>query len=353
MALDFRDEVCYTGENDAETGRFYLPRQYLPQSNGRACDEGSGDKGAIDLKIRKIALIGAGAIGAYLIWSFEGAAGVTFTAVAEGTRRERLERDGIVINGAHYPLRVREPGHAGPQDLIFIATKYGALDEAIAMLPPLIGPDTLVLSLLNGVDSEDRVARAVGREHVVHSVIRIASRRTEAGVQFDPDRVIGLSFGLPGAGAEEKGKMDALSALFAGTRLRWRPSDDILTDIWLKFASNIANNLPQAVIGAPAGLYQKSEHGLFLAQKLWSEAAAVAAARGVRLPEDVLIFPGQSPAAKYSTLQDLEAGRHTEIDMFAGHMVRMAEETGISVPYCEYTLHAIKALEEKNDGLFD
>lgn len=305
------------------------------------------------MKIRRVALIGAGAVGAYLIWSFERTAGITLTVVAEETRAERLKRDGIIINGTHYPLCVQEPSQAGPQDLVFISTKYSALDEALAMLPPLMGPNTLVLSLLNGVDSEDRVARAVGPEHVVHSVIRIASQRTGAEVRFDPDRVIGLSFGLPDARAEEQWKLEVLSALFAESRLRWQLSDDIVTDIWLKYASNIANNLPQAVIGAPAGLYLKSEHGLFLAQKLWFEVVAVAAAKGIHLAEDVLIFPGQSPSARYSTLQDLEAGRHAEIDMFAGHMLRMAEEAGISVPYCEYTFHVIKAMEEKNDGLFD
>lgn len=304
------------------------------------------------MKIRKVALIGVGAIGAYLIWSFDGVSDAAFTVVAEGARRERLERDGIVINGVRYPLQVQEPGQAGPQDLIFLATKYGALDEAIAMLPPLIGPNTLVLSLLNGVDSEERVARAVGAAHVVHTVIRIASQRTGTGVRFDPERVIGLNFGLTDDRAEERWKLEVLSALFANTRLRWSCPEDILTDIWMKFASNIANNLPQAIIGAPACLYTNSEHGRFLAQKLWDEAAAVAAARGIHLPEEVLIFPGQSSAAKYSTLQDLEAGRPTEIDMFAGHMLRMAAEAGIAVPYCEYTYHAIKALEEKNDGLF-
>lgn len=304
------------------------------------------------MELRKIALIGAGAIGAYLIWSFEDAADVTFTVIAEGERAERLERDGVRINGERHSLRVREPARAGEQDVVFIATKYGALDEAIAMLPPMIGPDTLVLSLLNGVDSEERLARAVGPEHVVHSVIRIASHRTREGVSFDPERVIGLYFGLPGTGPEDRRKTEALSELFARTRLRWHQSEDILTDIWLKFASNIANNLPQAVLGTSASLYLKSEHGRFLAQKLWSEVAAVAAAHGVRLAEEVLIFPGQSASAKYSTLQDLEAGRHTEIDMFAGQMMRMGEQTGVPTPYCEYTYHAIKALEEKNDGLF-
>ena len=306
------------------------------------------------MNIRKVALIGAGAIGGYLIWGFDGVAGITFTVVAEGARRERLERDGVTINGLRYPVQVREPGQAGPQDLIFIATKYSGLDEAVAMLPPLVGPDTLVLSLLNGVDSEERVAQAIGAEHVVHALIRIASRRTQEGIRFDTqDPVNCICFGLPKDRAQERGKLEALSELLSRTRLGWSIPEDIRAEIWLKYASNIANNLPQAVIGVSSSLYRRGEHGRFLAQKLWTEVAAVAAVRGIRLAEEVLIFPDRSAAAKYSTLQDLEAGRHTEIDMFAGQMLRMAAEAGISVPYCEYTYHAIKALEEKNDGLFD
>ena len=59
------------------------------------------------------------------------------------------------------------------------------------------------------------------------------------------------------------------------------------------------------------------------------------------------------PTARYSTLQDLDAGRHTEIDMFSGALVRMGKELGVPTPYNEYTYHMIKALEEKNDGFFD
>ena len=303
---------------------------------------------------RKVALIGAGAVGGYVIWGFDGAAGVTFTVVAEGARRERLERGGVTINGQRHSVQVREPGQAGAQDVVFIATKYGGLDEAVAMLPPLIGPDTLVLSLLNGVDSEERVAQAIGAEHVVHSLIRISSRRTQEGICFDTrDPVNCICFGLPKDRARERGKLEVLSELLSRTRICWSIPEDILGEIWLKYASNIANNLPQAVIGVPASLYRSSEHGRFLAQKLWTEAAAVAAVRGITLAEEVFIFPDRFAAAKYSTLQDLEAGRHTEIDMFAGQMLRMAAEAGIPVPYCEYTYHAIKALEEKNDGLFD
>ena len=68
------------------------------------------------MKIRRIALIGAGAVGAYLIWSFEKTADITFTVVAEGTHAERLKRDGIIINGIHYPLHVQEPSQFGLTD---------------------------------------------------------------------------------------------------------------------------------------------------------------------------------------------------------------------------------------------
>ena len=92
--------------------------------------------------------------------------------------------------------------------------------------------------------------------------------------------------------------------------------------------------------------------------RLWSGALlmAIAAAKGI----DLSIVDKNSgrgsavpPDARYSTLQDIDAGRHTEIDMFSGALMRMGKELGIPTPYNEYTYHMIKALEEKNDGLFD
>ena len=90
-----------------------------------------------------------------------------------------------------------------------------------------------------------------------------------------------------------------------------------------------------------------------VATGLWQEVVQVAAKKGVRLPERLLLFRGTVKEARFSTLQDLDAGRHTEIDIFAGEMMRMGKEFEIPVPYCEYTYHMIKALEEKNDGKFN
>ena len=93
-----------------------------------------------------------------------------------------------------------------------------------------------------------------------------------------------------------------------------------------------------------------------ISEGLRQELEAIAAAKGIDISKAAASSSHGSavpPSARYSTLQDLDAGRHTEIDMFSGALIRMGKESGIPTPYNEYTYHMIKALEEKNDGLFD
>lgn len=99
--------------------------------------------------------------------------------------------------------------------------------------------------------------------------------------------------------------------------------------------------------------YIDSTYVHHIAASLWKEVSQVANAKGIPLQEELILFQGPKPDARFSTLQDLDEGRHTEIEMFAGEMMRMGKECQIAVPYCEYTYHLIKALEEKNDGKFE
>ena len=108
-------------------------------------------------------------------------------------------------------------------------------------------------------------------------------------------------------------------------------------------------------MGAGVGCYEDSEHMSAIREGLRREVEAVAKAKGIDLSK-INAKSGRGSAvkasARYSTLQDIDAGRHTEIDMFSGAMMRMGKELGIATPYNEYTYHMIKALEEKNDGRF-
>ena len=128
--------------------------------------------------------------------------------------------------------------------------------------------------------------------------------------------------------------------------------EDIIQDQWAKYASNICYNLPQAVLDLPFGAYIDSEHVAFLRNKLFDEVHQVGAALGIEVLKPSPAWDSCAKTARFSTLQDLDAGRHTEIDMFAGVLMEKARSLGISVPFTEYTYHAIKAIEEKNDGKF-
>ena len=174
-------------------------------------------------------------------------------------------------------------------------------------------------------------------------------------MRFNPEKTIGIVFGEAQAPFESE-RVLAIEALMRSADIHIRHTDCINEEIWCKFRLNVCNNLPQAVIGAGLGCYRDSEHMRAIKEGLRRELEDIAAAKGI----DMSKCPASSgrgsavpPSVRYSTLQDLDAGRHTEIDMFSGALMAMGKELGIPTPYNEYTYHIIKALEEKNDGLFD
>ena len=210
------------------------------------------------------------------------------------------------------------------------------------------------MSLMNGVDSEEIIAEQIGKSHILPAVIKVASHREADGYHFDPETTLGIIFGEYEAPYESE-RVKAMKELFAGTGIHYRSTEYAIEEVWCKFRLNVCNNLPQAILGAGVGCYEDSEHMSAIREGLRREVEAVAKAKGIDLSK-INAKSGRGSAvkasARYSTLQDIDAGRHTEIDMFSGAMMRMGKELGIATPYNEYTYHMIKALEEKNDGVF-
>lgn len=306
------------------------------------------------MKIQSVAILGAGAVGCYVLWGLADKAAANslqLGVVAEGSRAERLRQNGCTINGQVYHPQVWTPQQAHGVDLLIVALKYGALPGALDSIRTIVSERTVVMSLMNGVDSEELIAAQVGAAHVLPALIKVASRRTEDGVRFDPETTIGIIYGELTAPFDSD-RVQAVRALFADTGIHFRVTEHIREEIWSKFRLNVCNNLPQAILGAGVGCYSDSAHIKAISDGLRRELEAIAAAKGIDLSAST---HGSTvpPTARYSTLQDLDAGRHTEIDMFSGALMRMGRELGIPTPYNEYTYHMIKALEEKNDGLFD
>ena len=307
------------------------------------------------MKIKSVAVLGAGAVGSYVIWGLSEKADIRLGVIAEGERAERLKKNGCAINGKIYHPEVWTPDEAHDVDLMVVALKYGSLEGALETIQKATGEHTAIMSLMNGVDSEEIIGRTVGMEHMLPALIKVASHKEEDGYHFDPPTTLGIIFGEPTAPFDRE-RVKAVEELFADTGIHFRSTEYIQEEIWCKFRLNVCSNLPQAILGAGVGCYRDSVHMKAISDGLKRELEAVAQAKGIDMSKTESSSGRGSavpPSARYSTLQDLDAGRHTEIDMFSGALVRMGEELGIPVPYNEYTYHMIKALEEKNDGRFE
>ena len=306
---------------------------------------------------KKVGILGAGAVGAYIIWGLSKRKDVELYLIADGERKARLADKGLKINGSDYKPEVLSPAEANNKDLdlLVVSVKYNALPAAIEDIKNIVTDNTTILCPMNGVDSEELIAEAVGHDRIIYSLIKIASERVENEIEFNPETTVGLIYGEVDK-KKTKDRVESLNSLWEGTGIRYRACDNIVPEIWAKFMLNVGNNLPQAVIGVGMGSYDDSQHMSYLREKMRAEVRAIAEAKGVSfegMSEKQMLGAPAKPWAKFSTLQDIAAKRHSEIDMFSGAVVRMGQELGIPTPFNDYTYHAIKAIEEKNDGLFD
>ena len=150
------------------------------------------------MKIQSVAILGAGAVGCYVLWGLADKAAANslqLCVVAEGSRAERLRQNGCTINGQVYHPQVWTPQQAHGVDLLIVALKYGALPGALDSIKAVTGPHTTIMSLMNGVNSEDIIASAVGGEHLLYSLIKVASHKEVDGFHFDPATTVGIIFG--------------------------------------------------------------------------------------------------------------------------------------------------------------
>lgn len=307
-------------------------------------------------EIKKAAVVGAGAVGSYVLWGLREKLGRGLCMIAEGERAERLKKYGIIANGDKLDIPVRTPeeaGAGGGPDLLVVALKYGSLRGALPQIAKAVGAHTIVMSLMNGIDSEEVISEVIPKEQVLYSLIKIASERIGNEVRFKPPA--GESYGIfiGETDGKESDRVRAVRNLFENTPVVCHVSDRILQNIWTKYALNIAFNIPQAMIGCGLGVYRDSRYVKDMQDCLLEEVMQVAAAKGIRIIREEALNAQVADARRFSTLQDLDAGRHTEIDMLCGAMIPMGEECGVPTPYNRMAYDMIHALEEKNDGKFN
>jgi 2-dehydropantoate 2-reductase len=272
------------------------------------------------MKLEKVALIGLGAMGSFFAPRLNSHLGSSFRVIAAGERKDRLEARGVTINGVNHRFTIIAPNdQTGPADLVIIAVKDTGLHQAIADIKNQVGPNTLILSVLNGVDSEEQVAAVYGWEHVLYSYMRISIVMTNGAADFNPDAGK-IHFG--------EAKNDVLSvrvlavkALFDACGIPYEIDNDMILGMWFKFMCNVGENMTCALWASPSALFKRANTptssgaarcGRSSASRISSASAGTGRNRRAGTDHQTLPFPN-----KASTLQDLENRRPTEVAMFA------------------------------------
>lgn len=305
------------------------------------------------MRIQKAALIGLGAMGAFFAPMLEAGLGREhFRVIADGERKRRLESRGVTLNGVNYRFPVVAPDAEGdPADLVIIAVKSTGLEQAIRDIRNQVGPETQILCVMNGVDSEERVAAVYGWERVLYSYMRVSIVMRDGTADFDPEKG-SVHFG-EAKNDSLSPRVERIKELFDACGVRYEIDRDMIRGMWFKFMCNIGENMTCALLGVPFGMFQVSRHANQIRHRAMREVAEIANRLGIDLGEADIEQQETTIRAipfynKPSTLQDLEQGRATEIRMFAGRVVRLGQELGVDTPINWMFYHGIRVCEEKN-----
>jgi len=311
-------------------------------------------KGKMLKAIERIAIFGAGAMGAAYAGLFTDNSDIHVCFAARSDRFARLDGATINVNGRNYTIPVVHPDRvARPFDLVLVALKHHHLTEAVFKdINALTGPDTLVLSVMNGLESEKLLGHAFGHEKIVPAIaVGIDAVHENNSFTFaNPGKIIfGNDPALPNADDTER--LERIKTALDQGGIPNEISPDILRTMWWKFMVNVGVNQASAVLGAPYGIFQNLPEARALMVALMQEVVVLAQHRGINLQSSDIeqwldMLYTLSPDGKTSMLQDMEAKRKTEVEIFAGAVEVMGKEDAIPTPVNSTFLNLIRVKEK-------
>ncbi|MCE2908991.1 MAG: 2-dehydropantoate 2-reductase [Burkholderiaceae bacterium] len=319
----------------------------------------------------KFTIVGAGAIGGYLGTRLA-LAGEDVTFIARRRNLEAINAEGfrlVLEDGTQEHARnvraVERMAEAGPQDVVLLTLKAHQLREVVAELPALYGPDTVVVSMVNGVpwwyfhalggphegravtrvDPDGAIARAIPPERVIGSVVYPAAELVAPGLV---KLVEGNRFTVGEPSNERTPRVEALSQALMKAGFKAPVSRDIRSELWIKLWGNLSFNPISALTHATLEGICRFAPTRELARRMMAEGQSVAEALGVRFKitlEQRLAGAEAVGAHKTSMLQDVEAGRALELEALVGAVIELGQIAGVATPTIEAVYAATKLLE--------
>jgi 2-dehydropantoate 2-reductase len=307
----------------------------------------------------RIAVYGTGGVGGYFGGQLA-LAGEQVYFLARGAHLQAIRENGLHVSSTKgdfhilNALAAESPEEIGPVDIVLVAVKAWQVPEVATQLKPLLGPETFVVPLQNGVESADQIASVIGKERVVGALCKIISyiegpgRIKHAGAE--PSIVFGE---LDNSRSERTQKLfDAYQR--AGVHVKI--PDDIHAAIWEKFLFIASLSGMGAVTRVPVGILRIVPETRSMIEQAMNEIYNVAFARGVHLEETVISktmrFIDQLPSSGTASMQrDIAEGKPSELESQNGAVVRYGKETNVPTPVHTFIYHTLLPLELKARGI--
>jgi len=317
----------------------------------------------------KLAVAGAGAIGGY-IGAKMARAGYDVTLFARGLHFEAMRDRGVRVRSKEGDFEVRPPvtdslESIGPVDVVFLGIKAHSLPALAPRLPAVLGPETIVVSLQNGipwwyfqgaghleaVDPGGCIAAAIEARRVIGSIVYLSTEITEPGVirHNEGNR---LTIGEPDGARSERCRLVSETLVRSG--LRAPITTHIRQEIWVKLLGNIAFNPISALTGATLVQMARDRQVSTLVRAIMAETETVAGKLGISMPITIdQRIAGAEKVGEHKTsmLQDLEAGRPLELEAIVGAVLELGERLGIAMPHTRAVYACAKMLEKRRWGV--
>ncbi len=304
-------------------------------------------------RINNVIICGLGAVGTAFAVKILNSRPETLRILVDENRLSRYQKNPRIFNGKPLEFQYITPDERDYKaDLILISVKYKTLDEAIYNIKNFVKSDTIILSLLNGVTSECRIAQNYGWDKLLLSYF-IGHSAMRENDKIMHDGVATIVFGEKKHTIESKQNIDRVKTYLKSVNIDYQIPEDMNRALWLKFMLNTACNQLSAILGMTFGEMLVNNEFMALAKSVMKEVELCAKAEGINaadtmINEVISHMQTMIPEGKTSMLQDIEAGRETEVDNFAGTIIELGEKYNIPTPYNRILKQMIDAIYLKS-----
>lgn len=288
--------------------------------------------------IKKVLICGIGAVGSIYANKINEFDSENLRILVDKKRLENYTKNPKIFNGKPLNLNYILPEDKSFQaDLIIIATKFDGLFEAVENIKNFVKEDTIIMSLLNGVTSEEIIAQKYGWKNVPLSYF-IGHSAMRDGNNITYDGVGDIVFGVKNSDVTNVEIIEIVKKYFDKAKINYKTPENMFRAYWLKYMLNVSSNQPSAILKMTFGQMQDNKKFVGFLKKVMAEVQAIAKAQGVTdsetmIDEALVSFYKMIKDGKTSMLQDVEAKRITEVEMFAGTMIKLGEKYSIPTPY--------------------